>query len=84
MAMLYPTLGVAVADHSSALERASILGIYRFWRDFGYALGALFMGLVAQYTGRIESAFELVAMAMLLSGLWVVWWLPLKPDNKDL
>ncbi len=48
-------------------------GIYRFWRDFGYALGALLMGLIAEYTGQLESAFELVAVAMLLSGILVVW-----------
>ncbi|BCN92310.1 MFS transporter [Thiomicrorhabdus immobilis] len=78
MAMLYPTLGAAVADNSSAHERASLLGVYRFWRDFGYAIGALLMGLVAQYTGQIESAFELVAVSMLLSGLLVVLWVPSK------
>lgn len=76
MAMLYPTLGAAVADNSSAHERASLLGVYRFWRDFGYAIGALLMGLVAQYTGQIESAFELVALSMMLSGLVVLLWLP--------
>ena len=79
MAMLYPTLGAAVADNSSAHERASLLGIYRFWRDFGYAVGALLMGLVAQYTGQIESAFVLVAISMMLSGLLVLVWLP---NNK--
>ncbi|QKI88165.1 MFS transporter [Thiomicrorhabdus xiamenensis] len=71
MAMLYPTLGAAVADHADAQERATILGVYRFWRDFGYAIGALIMGLAAQFTGRLESAFELVAVAMVISGLWV-------------
>ncbi|MBO1924792.1 MFS transporter [Thiomicrorhabdus sp. 6S3-12] len=79
MAMLYPTLGAAVADHADAQERATILGIYRFWRDFGYAIGALVMGLAAQFTGRLESAFELVAVAMVISGLWV--WLKV-PHKK--
>ncbi|MEA1989553.1 MAG: MFS transporter [Pseudomonadota bacterium] len=84
MAMLYPTLGAAVADNSSAHERASLLGVYRFWRDFGYAIGALLMGLVAQYTGQIESAFELVALSMMLSGLVVLVWLPNnKPTNTN-
>ncbi|CAN8141354.1 MFS transporter [uncultured Thiomicrorhabdus sp.] len=76
MAMLYPTLGAAVADHCEMHERASILGIYRFWRDFGYALGALLLGLVAQYTGQLEKAFIVVAVAMGLSGLWVALILP--------
>ncbi len=74
MAMLYPTLGAAVADNSQAHERASLLGVYRFWRDFGYALGALLMGVAAQVSGQIESAFELVSVSMLLSGLLVALW----------
>lgn len=82
MAMLYPTLGAAVADNSEAHERASLLGIYRFWRDFGYALGALLMGVAAQMTGRIESAFELVAIAMLLSGVLVAFWVKENPENQ--
>ncbi|MEA3404367.1 MAG: MFS transporter [Pseudomonadota bacterium] len=82
MAMLYPTLGAAVADNSCAHERASLLGIYRFWRDLGYALGALLMGVVAQMTGQIESAFELVAIAMLLSGLLVAFWVKENPEDQ--
>ncbi|PLA75049.1 MFS transporter [Hydrogenovibrio sp. SC-1] len=72
MAMLYPTLGAAVADISEPKSRASILGIYRFWRDFGYALGALLMGVIAIYTESIIWPFYFVGIMMLLSGLWVL------------
>jgi len=41
MAMLYPTLGAAVADFSLPENRGTMLGIYRFWRDFGYAIAVL-------------------------------------------
>ncbi|MFO7582014.1 MFS transporter, partial [Guyparkeria sp.] len=71
MAMLYPTLGAAVADHCEPVERAGVLGVYRFWRDFGYAVGALALGLIASLTGGIEAGFWFVGIAMLLSGLWV-------------
>lgn len=71
MAMLYPTLGAAVADVSEPKSRASMLGIYRFWRDFGYALGALLMGIIAFYTASIIWPFYFVGIMMLLSGLWV-------------
>ncbi len=71
MAMLYPTLGAAVADHCEPVERAGVLGVYRFWRDFGYAVGALTLGLVATLTGGIEAGFWFVGAAMLLSGLWI-------------
>jgi len=71
MAMLYPNLGAAVADYSPAKHRASLIGIYRFWRDLGYAIGALAMGLMAQWLNSMEVAFWLVGFSMLLSGLWV-------------
>ncbi len=49
--MVYPTLIAAVSDSSPPLMRGSILGVYRLWRDWGYAFGALFSGLVADMLG---------------------------------
>ncbi len=72
MAMLYPTLGAAVADFSPARQRGTLLGVYRFWRDFGYAVGALTMGLVAQWAQVLTAPFWLASIAMLLSGLFVL------------
>ena len=71
MAMLYPTLGAAVADVSPPAQRGTLLGVYRFWRDFGYAVGALCMGLLAQWAQGLDVTFWLVGVAMLLSGAWV-------------
>jgi len=73
MAMLYPTLGAAVADLAEPARRASILGIYRFWRDLGYAVGGLALGLAAQWSGGLSAPFWLVGGAMLLSGGYVAW-----------
>jgi MFS family permease len=72
MALLYPNLSAAVADIAHPNWRGSAIGLYRFWRDLGYGLGALGMGLVASITGFIESAFWFVAISMFLSGgaLW--------------
>lgn len=81
MAMLYPTLGAAVADYSPPKHRASLLGIYRFWRDFGYALGALLMGMLAFYSQSIIWPFYFVGAMMLLSGAWV--WVALKPTQPN-
>ncbi len=72
MAMLYPTLGAAVADFSAPEKRATLLGIYRFWRDFGYAVSALTMGLVAQWTQALIAPFWLASFAMILSGVYVL------------
>jgi len=73
MALLYPNLSAAVADVAHPNWRGSAIGIYRFWRDVGYGIGALGMGLVANVTGSIESGFWFVAIAMLISGgaLWL-------------
>lgn len=71
MAMLYPNLSAAVADQAPAEWRASAIGIYRFWRDIGYAVGAAGIGLVAFVLGHIESAFWFVSLSMLLSGAWL-------------
>lgn len=73
MALLYPNLSAAVADIAHPRWRGSAIGIYRFWRDLGYAIGALGLGLAAHLSGRIEAAFWFVAIAMALSGglLWL-------------
>lgn len=73
MALLYPNLSAAVADISHPNWRGSAIGIYRFWRDLGYGIGALGLGLVAHFTGHMEGAFWFVAMSMALSGglLWL-------------
>jgi MFS family permease len=68
MAMLYPNLSAAVADIAHPNWRASAIGIYRFWRDLGYAVGALGLGIAAALGGRLETAFWFVAVAMLVSG----------------
>ncbi len=83
MAMLYPTLGASVADFSQIEKRATILGIYRFWRDFGYAVSALTMGLVAQWTQALTSPFLLASLAMLVSGALVLVILPNKVITLD-
>ena len=72
MALLYPNLSAAVADIAHPNWRGSAIGIYRFWRDLGYGIGALALGLVANLTGAISSGFWCVAIALLISGL-IVW-----------
>jgi MFS family permease len=71
MALLYPTLIAAVGDISHPDWRGSSLGVYRFWRDLGYGIGALLLGLIADAFGALEAGFWFTAIAMALSGLWV-------------
>jgi MFS family permease len=74
MAMLYPNLSAAVADIAHPTWRASAIGIYRFWRDVGYGIGALALGAAAALGGRLETAFWFVAIAMGLSGAVLYRW----------
>ena len=80
-AMVYPTLLAAITDHTSPAWRASSLGVYRFWRDLGYAVGALLSGIVADALG-FEAAIHLVAVLTLLSGLVVAALMGRRPENQ--
>lgn len=72
MALLYPTLSAAVSDIAHPNWRGSAIGIYRFWRDLGYGIGALLLGAVAALFGGIEAGFWFTAGAMFVSGLIVL------------
>ena len=74
MALLYPNLSAAVADISHPAWRGSAIGIYRFWRDLGYGIGALGLGLVAHFSGQMEAAFWFVSLSMFMSGALLWWW----------
>ena len=69
-ALVYPTFLGAVSDHSQPSWRASAIGVYRFWRDLGYAFGAVLAGSAADRFG-IPVSIELVGAATILSGLVV-------------
>lgn len=71
IALLYPTLIAAVGDVAPPAWRGTALGVYRFWRDLGYALGALAMGLAVDLTGAVAAGFWLTAGAMVASALWL-------------
>lgn len=70
-ALVYPTLLAGIGDVAHPRWRASSVGIYRLWRDSGYAVGAIVAGLTADYFG-IRSAIWLVAIITLTSGVVVV------------
>jgi len=71
-ALVYPTLLAAVGDHSGPSWRAGATGVYRFWRDAGYLVGALVAGVTADLAG-IPAAIGLVAVVTALAGLdsWI-------------
>jgi MFS family permease len=69
-AMVYPTLIAAVSDASQPRDRARVVGVYRFWRDFGFVLGALIAGIGADATST-QTAILIVALLTGASGLLV-------------
>jgi MFS family permease len=70
-ALAYPTLLAAVTDATHPAWRASALGIYRFWRDAGYAIGALIGGITAALAG-LDTAIGVAAIVTAASGL-IAW-----------
>jgi|APLak6261679142_1056127.scaffolds.fasta_scaffold00387_6 MFS family permease len=69
-AMVYPTLLVAIGDVAQPTWRASAVGVYRLWRDLGYAVGAVLAGVTADALG-LPVAMWLVAALTFMSGLSV-------------
>jgi MFS family permease len=69
-AMVYPTLLAAIGDVTHPSWRASSVGVYRLWRDLGYAIGALLAGVVADALG-LHAAMWVVATITLASGVVV-------------
>jgi MFS family permease len=69
-AMVYPTLLAAIGDVAHPAWRARSVGVYRFWRDAGFAVGALLGGITADLLG-LRAAVAVVAAVTALSGLAV-------------
>jgi len=81
-AMAQPALSAAVADHTHPSSRAQGLGVYRFWRDLGYAIGAVIAGLLAQTLGlnaAVIAGGVLTLASALLAARWITDRTPQQP-----
>lgn len=67
-ALVYPTLLAAIGDVAHPDWRASAVGVYRFWRDLGYAVGAILAGIVADFLG-LTWAIAVVGVITFASGI---------------
>lgn len=67
-AMVYPTFLATVAENTHPYDRAKSLGVFRLWRDMGYAIGALLTGLVADSFG-VNAAIAVIGGLTVLSSL---------------
>lgn len=68
-AMVYPTLLAAIGDVAHPSWRASSVGVYRLWRDLGYAVGALLAGLVADAFGLTSATLVIAALTFVSGGI---------------
>ena len=69
-ALVYPTFLSAVSDHSHPSWRATAIGVYRWWRDLGYVVGAVLAGVAADQIG-IPASIQWVGVLTIASGLFV-------------
>ena len=74
MALLYPALLASIGDIAHPQWRGTSLGVYRMWRDSGYAFGALLIGLISDTIG-FNFGFYFTAIVLFISGTIVAIWM---------
>ena len=67
-AMVYPTFLATVAENTNPKDRAKSIGIFRLWRDLGYAIGAILTGIIADFF-NLNTAVLFIALLTFLSAI---------------
>ncbi len=68
-AMVYPTFLATIAENTHPTDRAASLGVFRLWRDLGYAVGAILTGIIADTLGMATSVFVVAALTTFSAGV---------------
>lgn len=76
-AMVYPTFLATVAENTHPMDRAGSIGIFRLWRDLGYAIGALLTGIIADNFGIIPAIVSIGILTFISAGI-----IEFRMDNK--
>lgn len=71
-ALVYPTFLAAIAENTHPADRANSLGVFRFWRDSGYAIGAIITGVIADTLG-IDAALIVIGLLTILSAVIIIY-----------
>ncbi len=71
-AMVYPTFLATVAENTHPADRANSLGIFRFWRDLGYAIGAILTGIIADLFG-VNASIWIIGLFTIGSAVVIVY-----------
>jgi predicted MFS family arabinose efflux permease len=70
-AMVYPTFLATVAEHTHPADRANSIGVFRLWRDLGYAFGAILTGVVADAFGMDASVLSIAGLTF--ASALIIW-----------
>ncbi len=68
-AMVYPTFLATIAENTHPSDRAKSLGVFRLWRDLGYAIGAILTGFIADYFGLNASIITIALLTLASSAV---------------
>ncbi|MBT0809776.1 MFS transporter [Litoribacter ruber] len=68
-AMVYPTFLATIAENTHPIDRAKSIGIFRLWRDLGYAIGAILTGVIADWLGIAHSIFFIGVLTFISSAI---------------
>ncbi len=79
-AMVYPTFLATVAENTNPQDRAKSIGIFRLWRDLGYAIGAILTGIIADLLS-INAAILFIGFLTLISALIIRYRMKCKPGG---
>jgi MFS family permease len=78
-AMVYPTFLATVAENTNPAERSRSLGVFRFWRDMGYAIGAALTGIIADWFS-ITASIIVIGILTVLSAVIIYYRMKCKDD----
>lgn len=70
-AMVYPTFLATIAENTHPIDRAKSLGVFRLWRDLGYAIGAILTGIIADLVG-INASIIVIGILTVFSAI-IIW-----------
>jgi len=79
-AMVYPTFLATVAENTHPADRARSLGVFRFWRDLGYAIGAILTGIIADAAG-INASILTIGLLTIFSAMIIVYRMKCSAEN---
>ena len=80
-AIVYPTFLASIAEYTNPQQRAKSLGIFRFWRDMGYVIGALLTGIFTDLFS-MEFSIALIGFLTILSSFVVIYRMHCKSQSK--